>query len=113
VFSQKRDLPFCLRNVATAAAVGVSLVLISCTSVEAQRMNGAGIRVLGTRPPDAPPVAGQPLETREPIGVGQKPAFPGQTRAVAVISKTPYEEKIVMQGCRRGAAVARPAPAHA
>jgi aldose sugar dehydrogenase len=98
VLSQKRDLPFCLSTVATVAAMGVSLLLLSGAAVEAQRMNGAGIRVLGTRPPDTPPVAGQPLETREPIGVGQKPAFPGQTRAAAVISKTPYEEKVVTQG---------------
>jgi aldose sugar dehydrogenase len=75
------------------------LVLFSgATFAAAQRANGVGIQVLGTRPPDTPPVGGQPLETRPPIGVGQKPAFEGQTRAVAVITKTPYDQKVVVQG---------------
>jgi aldose sugar dehydrogenase len=76
------------------------LSILCCTSPcsFAQQSNGAGIRVLGTRPPDTPPIAGQPLETRQPIGLGQKPAFAGQTRAVSVITKTPYLEKVVTDG---------------
>ncbi len=38
---------------------------------------------------------GQPLETRAPLGTGQKPAFSGQTRAVAVETKTPLRIEIV------------------
>lgn len=79
-------------------AVTFGLLCSSVVFAHAQHRNGAGIRVLGTRPPDTPPVAGQPLETRTPIGAGQKPAFPGQTRAVAVITKTPYREQVVTQG---------------
>lgn len=63
----------------------------------AQRANGVGLQVLGTRPPDVQPLAGQPLESRPPNGVGQKAAFPGQTRIGAVITKTPYEEKLIAQ----------------
>jgi aldose sugar dehydrogenase len=74
------------------------LALTFPAMLSGQRINGAGMRVLGTRPPDVPPVAGQPLETRTPIGVGQKSAFPGQTRAVAVITKTLYDEKVVTEG---------------
>jgi glucose/arabinose dehydrogenase len=87
-----------LGGVAAVAAMSATLFLAMGIPTEAQRTNGAGIQVQGSRQPDAPPVAGQPLETREPIGVGQKPAFPGQTRAVAVITKTPYQEKLVTQG---------------
>ena len=50
----------------------------------AGRMPGGGTFILGGRPPDAKPVLGQPLETRDPVGKGQKPAFAGQTRAPAI-----------------------------
>ncbi len=60
--------------------------------------NGVGLKVLGARPPDVPPVAGQPLETRPPIGEGQVPAFPGQTRAPAVITATPYRATVMTHG---------------
>jgi aldose sugar dehydrogenase len=58
-------------------------------------------RVLGTRPPDVPAVPGQPLEQREPNGKGQKPAFSGQTRAVAVVTKTPIRTEVIAQGLNR------------
>lgn len=54
--------------------------------------------ILGGRPPDAEPVIGQPLETREPVGKGQKPAFAGQTRAPAIRTKTPVEATVVAHG---------------
>ncbi len=64
--------------------------------------NGMGMRVAGTRPPDEPVVPGQPLEHRDSFGstVGQTPAFSGQTRAPAVVTKTAYEEKIVAHGLK-------------
>lgn len=77
---------------------GAFLLTVHPGSAIGQRTNGVGLRVLGTRPPDAVPVEGKPLETREPIGVGQKPAFAGQTRAVAVITKTPLDVKVVASG---------------
>jgi aldose sugar dehydrogenase len=75
----------------------LGLALLAASSY-GQRPNGVGLQVLGTRPPETPAVAGQPLETRPPNGVGQKPAFPGQTRAVAIISSTPYEVQVIAHG---------------
>lgn len=57
--------------------------------------NGAGMVVAGTRPPDVPPVEGKPLETRETMGKNQSPAFAGQTRANAVITKSKYKTEVV------------------
>ncbi len=70
-------------------------------ATQAQMVNGVGLPVLGTRPPDARPAAGQPLEHRPPNGLGQRPAFPEQTRAPAVITKTPYAEKVVTEGLNK------------
>ncbi len=61
----------------------------------AQSVNGVGLPILGTRPPELAPVEGQPLEVRPPNGIGQQPAFPGQTRAPAAITRTAYEAKVV------------------
>ena len=80
------------------AIIPASLAVTLLTPIYAQQYNGVGLKVLGTRPPDTPPIPGQPLETRPPQGIGQKPAFPGQTRAVAVISKTPWQAQIVAHG---------------
>lgn len=71
-----------------------------------ERRNGVGFRVAGTRPPDVAPVLGQPLETREPFGPGQKPAFAGQTRAVAIATKTQLDVQLVAQGLRNPWALA-------
>jgi aldose sugar dehydrogenase len=83
---------------ALALCTVLTFLCFACPRSFAQRDNGAGIRVLGTRPPDKAPVAGQPLETREPIGIGQKPAFAGQTRAISVVTKTPYIETVITDG---------------
>ena len=64
----------------------------------AGRMPGGRTFVLGGRPPDAEPVIGSPLETRDPVGANQKPAFAGQTRAPAVRTRTAVEAKIVARG---------------
>ncbi|MBS1974005.1 MAG: PQQ-dependent sugar dehydrogenase, partial [Bacteroidetes bacterium] len=60
-------------------------------------MNNANaqLSVLGAPPPDVKPVEGTTLETRLPNAKNQHPAFAGQTRAVAVITKTPYEVTVV------------------
>ncbi len=82
--------------------VGVYLAVVlsaaAALPVLGQRTNGAGIQVPGKPPADVPPVAGKTLETRQAIGVGQEPAFAGQTRAVAVITKTPYAVKVMTTG---------------
>ena len=69
--------------------------------LHAQGTNGVGLKILGTRPPDVSPAAGQPLETRPAIGQGQVPSFPGQTRAAAAITRTAYEEKVVTKGLKQ------------
>ena len=70
-------------------------ILLSVQYVNAQNRNGAGFVVAGTRPPDIPPVEGKQLETRETMGKNQPPAFHGQTRAVAVITKSQYKTEII------------------
>lgn len=73
----------------------LSVFLFNSLSSVAQNRNGAGFIVAGTRPPDATPVEGKPLEERATMGKGQKSAFEGQTRAKAAITKTPYEAVVV------------------
>ena len=63
--------------------------------VGAQNINGNGMDVAGTRPPAETPVVGRPWEQRTPYGKGQKPAFTGQTRVGAVITKTPYKVDVI------------------
>jgi aldose sugar dehydrogenase len=82
-----------------AVALGLAgMVALSGQTVFAQRKNGVGVTVGGAPPPEVAPVEGKVLETRPPVGIGQKPAFAGQTRAVAVVTKTPYEVKVVTDG---------------
>ena len=77
------------------------MLTASSFPVYAQSVNGVGLPILGTRPPDLAPVEGQPLEHRPPNGIGQQPAFAGQTRAPAVITKTAYEEKVVTRALNK------------
>jgi glucose/arabinose dehydrogenase len=72
----------------------------------AGRMPGAGTFILGGRPPDGEPVPGKPLETRDPVGKGQQPAFAGQTRAPAVVTRTPVDATVVTRGLDRPWALA-------
>lgn len=65
-------------------------ILLALTSIA-----NAQLSVLGAPPPDVKPVEGKTLETRSPNGKNQHPAFAGQTRAVAVITKTPYKVTVV------------------
>jgi glucose/arabinose dehydrogenase len=64
----------------------------------AGRMPGGRTFILGGRPPDAELVPGRPLETRDPVGPNQKPAFAGQTRAPAIRTRTPVEATVVAHG---------------
>ncbi|HTU66179.1 MAG TPA: PQQ-dependent sugar dehydrogenase [Steroidobacteraceae bacterium] len=66
--------------------------------LNAGRMPGGQTFILGGRPPDGDVVPGRPLETRDPVGKGQKPAFAGQTRAPAIVTKTPVEATLVAHG---------------
>ena len=72
----------------------------------AGRMPGGRTFILGGRPPDVEAVLGQPLETRDPVGANQKPAFAGQTRAPAIRTSTPIETRIVARGLNRPWALA-------
>ena len=83
-----------------AAMACVALLSISALAAAQQRKNAGGMAVAGRRPPDVPAVIGRPLETREPLGKGQKPAFSGQTRAVAVATKVPLKAEVVTRGLR-------------
>jgi glucose/arabinose dehydrogenase len=67
----------------------------------AGRMPGGRTFILGGRPPDAEPALGSPLETRDPVGPNQKPAFTGQTRAPAIRTRTPVEATVIARGLNR------------
>lgn len=62
--------------------------------LSAQNRNAMGIIVGGTRPPDMPVIADKPLPTWQPAG-NQKPAFEGQTKAPAVITKTKLKAEVI------------------
>lgn len=70
------------------------------SAAPAQHINGAGIATAGTRPTDTVEIANQPVERRAPNGKEQHPAFPGQTRAPAVITKTPLDIRVIASGLR-------------
>jgi glucose/arabinose dehydrogenase len=64
----------------------------------AGRVPGGQTFIIGGRPPDVEPVIGKPLETRDPVGAHQKPAFAGQTRAPAVRTRTAIDATVVTHG---------------
>lgn len=64
-----------------------SAITLFCTNVGLCQ----GFAVKGAAPSDAKPAEGKALETREANNPNQKPVFEGQTRAVAVITKSNYK----------------------
>ncbi len=85
----------------TSLLLTLALASAPCLPISAQLTNGVGLKVLGAPPPDPPPIAGQPLETRPPNGTGQRPAFRDQTRAPAVITRTPYTAGVITRGLHK------------
>ena len=86
-----------------------TLILPACShgaEKPAGRKNGVGETGTGLRPPDEAPVIGEMLETRDPVVEGQASAFPGQTRAVAVATKTALDIQVVARGLRHPWAMA-------
>lgn len=85
------------------------LILPACCQGDGKpggRKNGVGESGTGLRPPDEAPVIGEMLETRDPVVEGQASAFPGQTRAVAVATKTALDIQVVARGLRHPWAMA-------
>lgn len=64
------------------------------SSAGAQVIDMADIPTKGARAPDGGQ-AGQPLPRNAPIAPAQRPAFAGQTRAPAVVTRTPIDVRIV------------------
>lgn len=79
-------------NLLLTAALGFSSV-----SAIAQVIDMEDIPTKGVRAPDAGVQAGQPLPRNTPIAPKQEPAFPGQTRAPAVVTRTPLETRVITQ----------------
>lgn len=71
------------------------ITLLVTVVVGATYAQGPGFTVKGGPPPDVKPVEGQPLETREANGANQKPAFAGQTRIGASITKATYKATVI------------------
>lgn len=85
----------CINRTSLPLYLGLSLsFLIILEDIAAQNRNAMGIIVGGSRPPEVPIVAGKLLPTWQPIG-NQKPAFEGQTKAPAVISKTKIKAEVI------------------
>jgi glucose/arabinose dehydrogenase len=57
-----------------------------------------GIVAFGKPPSEATRPLGAILETRPPVGIGQKPAFEGQTRAPAVQTKARIQTEVIASG---------------
>lgn len=70
-------------------------VILIALSANVNAVRAQGFTVKGGPPPDNKPIEGVVLEIREPNGKDQKPAFAGQTRAVAAITKTAYKTTII------------------
>src|SRR4051812_18649510 len=78
--------------------MGMAAAVVCAGVVFGQHINGVGVPTAGAQPTEMPRVQGEPLEKRPPRGKGQLPAFAGQTRAVAVVTKTPLDVKVVARG---------------
>ena len=93
------------RRLLAAASLSLAVAAAFSTLPRVVQSQGRG-GPIGSRPPEVPPVIGQPLETREAVGRGQRPAFTGQTRAVSTATKAPIEVKVVARGLRAPWAIA-------
>jgi glucose/arabinose dehydrogenase len=67
----------------------------------AGKMPGGRTFILGGRPPEVEAVVGRALETRDPVGANQSPAFAGQTRAPATRTQTAIATTIVARGLNK------------
>lgn len=74
-------------------------MLIAVSSACGQSVREAGKNSTAASPtPGASKSSCEPLETRTPNAPDQKPAFPGQTRACAVASKTAFDVTVLAKG---------------
>ncbi len=83
--------------------LGLGLTLSAALAGQAQAQpasQGARIRVSNTHPPESAGGIPRSFETKEARAAAQTPAFPGQTRAAAVSTKTPLEVGVVAHGLR-------------
>jgi glucose/arabinose dehydrogenase len=66
-----------------------------CTQASAQVIDMDDIPTKGSAAPRQPAIQGLPLPRNPSIAPHQKPAFPGQTRAPAVMTHTPIDARVV------------------
>jgi glucose/arabinose dehydrogenase len=84
-----------MKNIRTVILLSLIVIGLSPRVTSAQNTNGNGEEVAGEKPADSLPLPGQPYENRPKFGKGQMPAFKGQTRIGAVVTKTPYKVDII------------------
>lgn len=72
----------------------VAAGMLCAAPVTAQQSNSVGLPNRGGRAPDGPVVPGQPLPTNPATAPDQKPAFDGQVRAPAVVTRTPVAAEV-------------------
>ncbi|QJU58399.1 PQQ-dependent sugar dehydrogenase [Sphingomonas sp. AP4-R1] len=71
-----------------------AIALVSGAPAAAQLTNGVGLPAEGARAPDGPVTPGQPLAVNQAPVPTQRPAFPGQARAPAVVTRTPIAVEV-------------------
>ncbi|MBD8680101.1 PQQ-dependent sugar dehydrogenase [Sphingomonas sp. CFBP 13720] len=64
----------------------------------AQNTNSVGLPASGKRAPNSAPAPGRPLPVNDPTAPAQKPAFAGQMRAPAVVTRTPIDVQVKTRG---------------
>lgn len=83
--------------------LAVLLLAAGCASPRAE--SAAPGETASAAPPAGQPAQCTPLETRDPNGQGQRPAFAGQTRTCGVRSSVAFDVQVVATGLRKPWAV--------
>ena len=98
-FPNDRDDPMRHTRVVLAVPLMASALAAACAAPRPDGQTAPGETASAQTP--APPAQCTPLETREPNGAGQQPAFPRQTRTCGVRSNVAFEVQVVARGLEK------------